>query len=185
MERELSKRQTAHRHQGADYGTGVVITATGHMRQSGAARVVIEDRPDPMPGVDRRVRGARRFDVIAAMFGDGRLTKRQHDAAQQFRDDLCLAAGRSPGGYTGMPSATGRRDSYPPAQLDAITRVHQVRNLLGINDGTVFWWCVVRNETPKAWEVALRVQHGAGINLLGHSLDGLDMHYFGRPKSGA
>lgn len=180
----MSKRQT-HRHQGVDYGPGVVITAAGRLSQTGAARVVIEDRPDPSPEVDRRVRGARRYDVIAAMYGDGRLTKRQHDAAQQFRDDLCLAAGRSPGGYTGMPSATGRRDSYPPAQVDAITRVHQVRNVLGLNDGTVLWWCVVLNEAPKAWEVALRVQHGAGIVMLRDGLDALDLHYFGSPKRGA
>ena len=164
----------------ADYGPSMQRTRTGRYVSAGAGDAVLEDRPDPTVK-DKRllIRGARRRLTLRDMAERGIITKRQHDAAVKFVDDLSLAAGPSRSMLGGLISSPGERGGIATAQCDAIRRVHRVVHLLGLNRDTVFWWIVVDNGTLSGFENRFQIRHGTARRWLMDALDALDRHYFG------
>ena len=153
----------------------------------GASRdVVIEFRPD-VDG-NRLVRGARRRLVLRDMLRDGVVTKRQHDAAERFLDDLSVACGGGGTGNLGGVRATpGSREAVTPAQSAALRQVYRVVHLLGLNSATVFWWVVLSNGSLRGYEDRHQVRHGRAKVMLVAALDALDSHYYagsGRDRVG-
>lgn len=149
--------------------------------QPGAADVVLEDRPDPAT-TDRPllIRGARRRLTLRDMLARTQITKRQHDAAVKFVDDLCVAAGPSRiANLSGLVSTPGTRDGVLQTQADAIRSVYRVVHLLGLSRDTVFWWVVVDNGSLRGYEERYQVGHGKARLWLLDALDALDRHYFG------
>jgi hypothetical protein len=147
----------------------------------GAAAVTVENRPDPsIPDRNVLVRGARRRLVLRDMLDHGTITKRHHDAATRFVDDLSMASGPSGvGNLSGVRTAPGSRDGMSPAQAAAIRAVQQVVHLLGLNRDTVFWWVVVDNGSLRGYEERYQRQHGTARRWLTEALAALDRHYFG------
>lgn len=139
----------------------------------GAADVELVERVDPDHPQRAPVKAAQRRDVLAAMVRGGSIAKALGDAASRFLDDLSLATGSSHAGFAGMPGSGVRRDTMPDRQLRAIRRVYSIRSDLGLNDGTVFWWVVLDNQTVRAWEDRFRTRHGDGMRLLRAALEGL------------
>lgn len=163
--------------QAIDLGPSLSRDAKGRVRRwGGAADVVIETRTDPDHPNRAPIRAARRRDALSDLLARGSINKRQADAGNRFLDDLCVAAGSSQAGFLGLPGAGVRRDTLPEKQVRAITRVHAVRNRMGLNDRTVFWWVVMDNRGVREWEDRFG-QRGQGMAMLGDALDDLDDFY--------
>ena len=164
---------------GADFGPSVRKSRDGRLRSwGGAVAIEIENRDDPSV-IDHRqiVRGARRRNGLAELVSRNTITKRMLDAAEQFLDDCSIASGASACGITGLPAVHGSYNGFPDRQLNAIGRVTQVRLMLGLNSGTIFWWVVFDNKGIREWETLHKVQPGEGSDLLRSALDTLDAHY--------
>lgn len=157
-----------------DLGPGLVRDGKGRPRSwGGAADVEVVERVDPDHPNRAAVKGAQRRDILATMVRGGSIAKPLGDAAARFLDDLSIATGSSYAGFVGMPGSGVKRDTLPDRQLRAIRRVYAIRNDLGLNDGTVFWWVVLDNQTVRAWEDRFRTRHGDGMTLLRAALEGL------------
>ena len=163
-----------------DLGPGIVRDSSGRLVATGAADAVVEHRPDPTVPAGSLIRGARRRMTLRDMLERAQITKRQHDAAVRFLDDLSLASGPSRvGNLSGIRTAPGSRDGMSEAQLQAIRAVHSVVHLLGLNSDTVFWWVVIDNGSLRGYEDRYQRQHGTARRWLMEALGALDRHYFG------
>lgn len=173
---------------GADFGPALRLSRDGRLRPwGGAAQVVLETREDPSKPEQRQVvRGTRRRDALFDLEARRVITKRMFDAGEQFLEDCSIASGGSAGDAIGMPSVTGPRTGLPERQVNAITRINEVRHLLGLNEGTVFWWVLFSNGALNDYEKRHHLRNGTASGMLCNALDALDDHYNGsrRRKTG-
>jgi hypothetical protein len=171
---------------GSDYGPSLRLGKDGRLRSwGGAVAVDIETRDDPTVADHRRlVRGARRRDVLIDLQSRRVISKRHVDAAEQFLEDCSIASGSTGGDWSGGGgSVAGPRAGLPERQVSAITRINHAALVLGLHDGTVFWWVVFQNGSIAAYEVANRLRSGSATDRLRRALTALDEHYHGRrPK---
>jgi hypothetical protein len=163
----------------ADYGPGLHRAKSGRLTNwGGAAQVEVEYRDDPSVTDHRRpVRGSRRRHALFELLQHRVISKTMFDAAQQFLDDCSIASGGSSADIGGMPYVSGPRTGLPERQVNAITRINEVRHLLGLNDGTIFWWVVFNNGALDAYEARHRLRKGTAADLLRKGLDALEQHY--------
>lgn len=164
---------------GNDYGPSLRLAKDGRMKSfGGAAAIEVVNRDDPSV-TDRRhiVRGARRRDVLVDLEARRVITKRMLHAAEQYLDDCSIASGSTASDEVGMPSVLGPRTGLPERQVKAITRINEVRHLLGLNSGTVFWWVVFNNGSLAAYETAHKLRSGSSTDMLRGGLDALDRYY--------
>jgi hypothetical protein len=164
---------------GSDYGPSLRLGRDGRLRPwGGASDVVVETRDDPAITTRRTfVRGTRRRNGLAELVSRKTITKRMQDVAEQFLDDCSIAIGASACGITGLPAVHGSYSGFPERQLNAITRVNRIRHLLGLNNGTIFWWVVFDNRGIRDWETLHKAQPGTGSVMLRDALNALDAHY--------
>ena len=164
---------------GADYGPALRPRADGRLVPwGGAAAIEVESRLDPgITDRARLIRGARRRDVLLDLEARRLISKRMRDAAEQFLEDCSIAAGASAGDVVGLPAVTGPRSGLPERQVAAIGRITQVRVLLGLNNGTVFWWVVFFNRSIHDYEREHKLRNGTGAALFRDALQALDEHY--------
>jgi hypothetical protein len=145
----------------------------------GAAHVVIEDRRDPArPDTGKTpplVRGARRYDGIAKLFG---ARSPEHDAAERFRDD-CAAA-------TGARSAelTGARPAFDPSkitisqwQLDGQSRASAAWRAIGATCAGVAAWVVLGNGSLNGYADKRGIAKATARVWLDEALASLVDHY--------
>jgi len=148
----------------------------GTLVSRGPGAVDLEDRADAKGNITGR--GARRRDVLRSLHTGGTINKRMFDAAQQFIDDCSVASG---GGLVAnllaIPMSSGPRSGWPDAQVDALTRVHKIRNHLGFNDGTVFWRVLFVNKSLADCDAEDKFEHGSSARSLKVALTALDIWY--------
>jgi hypothetical protein len=171
---------------GADFGPGLRLDRAGRLVSwGGAALVEVENRDDPDISSRRRiVRGARRSDTLAQLEQRKVITKRMRDAAERFLDDCSIASGGAASYSVGMPRGSGVRAGLPERQVKAITRINQVRHLLGLNSRTVFWAVVFENVSLRDFEVSQRIRNGTAQEMLRAAMTALDNHYHAAPDVG-
>lgn len=168
-----------------DLGPSIRQRSDGRLVSRGPGAVTLEDRPDLDRAPDRSgnrpiVRGARRWCVLNDLAAGERITKRQHDAANRFLDDLCTAVGGSTSSIAGLLMggvSGGEREHLSERQRRAIRAVSRVRLMLGLNADTVFWWVIIGNRPAADYETQHRLEHGLGLRWLRIALDALDLHY--------
>jgi hypothetical protein len=159
-----------------DPGPSMRQRPDGTLISIGPGAVELEDRSEP--GRDTRIRGAHRANVLDDLHARHVITKRQHDAAVRFLDDCSLASG---GGmvadFMAVRSPPGPRSGLPEVQTDAIGRVNQVIRLLGLNDGTVFWWVVFKDRRLGEYDAKETQREGTAARMFRDALTALDEHY--------
>jgi len=178
--RKRNKKTGFRSEAGNDYGPAFQRVDGELVEWGGAARVMVEIRSDPtIIDRPRPVRGARRRNAIFDLYARGVLTKRQYNAAEQFLDDCSIASGgTAPENAFSASALSGPRSGLPERQVLALTRVQQVRHLLGLNPGTVFWWVVFDNGALAEYERRNRMRTNSATDLLRQALDALDAHFY-------
>jgi hypothetical protein len=162
-----------------DPGPSLRQQRDGTLEGHGPGRVELIDVLDTKGNVTGR--GARRRNVLNDLLARGVIAKRQHDAATRFLDDCSLASG---GGlvanFLAMPSASGPRSGLAEVQTAAITRVRQIFHLLGLNNGTVFWWVVFDDKRLDDYDALHKIRKGTASTMFKLALTALDEHYHGK-----
>lgn len=154
------------------------------MKFVGAPEIILEDRED----IERRpdaqgnrplTRGARREMRVSEMWRRGVITKRMHQAAIRFLDDLSFATGGSGGTLLGVSVRVtpGGGMLIAERQIDAIARVRWISSRLQLHDNAVFWWVIIRNRSTAEFDRKFRKREGTGAEWLRESLALLDELY--------
>lgn len=166
-----------------DFGPCVMRGRDGRMKFVGAPEIMLEDREDIAFGADARgnrplTRGARRATRIGEMYLRKALTKRMHDAAVRFLDDLSLATGGSGGSFGVSVRVSPRsRIMIADVQLNAMTRIREVSDQLQLVDDVVFWWVVIQNKSTAEFDRTFHKREGTGAESLRTTLSLLDELY--------
>jgi hypothetical protein len=167
-----------------DFGPCVMRGKDGRMKFVGAPEIILEDREDIEKLPDARgnrplTRGARRDTRVGEMWRRGVITKRMHDAAIRFLDDLSFATGGGGASFGGVSIQVSpvSRIFITDALIDAMERVRQVSERLRFHDNAVFWWVVIRDRSTAEFDRVFRKREGTGAEWLRESLTLLDELY--------
>lgn len=166
-----------------DYGPSFRLNKAGKLvTWGGAATVDVASRDDPTdPARPRTVRGAKRRHALFELHQHRVIDAAMFHAAQDFLDDCSIACGTgSSGEIGGFGGTAGPRSGLPERQTNAITRINEVRNVLGLNEGTIFWHVVFDNGSIRDYEIRHRLQFGTATQMLRDALNALDRHYHRR-----
>ncbi len=146
----------------------------------GSRDIDILDRPDPdRPDTGRTqhtVRGARRHDAVAAVYGARSPELR---AADRFRDDCAIASGAAQEGATGGlhgqwdPGRYGASD----AVLDALQRARGAWQAIGLTLTGITGECILGNMKLETWCATYRRHHRTASRMLRDAISRLMEHY--------
>lgn len=181
----------------SDYGASIGRDRDGRLVSSGPAQVMLEDAEDIDYELNKNarrplVRRARRWCVLRGMLKtgkdgallDGSITVRQYDAANRFLGDCSRAQGGSQASFLNLVvSGSAGRDAFTEDQRIAMRKVMEVRHLLGLNSGTIFWWVVLENKSPREYAAWKKIRWSTAYTMLKDSLSAVDAYYY-PPASG-
>lgn len=147
----------------SDLGPGIVL----ERGERESATVADPDRPC------RNIRRTRRADGLARLWREGRVTTRQWDAAEAFRETAELAQPLSRSGeFTGFIGGWTRA-CHDLRQGAAAIRVAQTLAFIGSRLAPVFVWVVLCNGGLRAWEESNQTRNGSAMPQLIEGLERL------------
>lgn len=151
-------------HHGSDLGPGILLARRDRITES----VAEPGRPG------RSIRRTRRQDVLLDLRRDGQITTQQWDAGESFRLLAERTAVRIAGGGTGEGGRLALwQRNREPRRAEAAMAVDRTLRRLGHPMNSVIVWLVLANGSPRAWESANRLRHGAGVFWLREALNRL------------
>lgn len=140
-------------------------------------QTVQEDRPDPEAN-SRTVTGFRRMDGLRTMYNRGTISFSQWEAAERLRADLEFSAGARES-QTDSAGIRSNVISYGPTslQLDAIRRVRDATQAVGLRLAGILSWVVISGGTLEGYASAKSVAHETAKSMMVGALDKLADFY--------